>query len=115
MAVQEGLFQFLFDFGMYVYNFLSTVPLSISLGSAILVTFIWLLNEVTGLILFWRAAVITIWVFLILDLLIPIGELTSGQLWAGLVIVIGASIIVSRLTRMRHRKIKCPKCGTVVW
>jgi hypothetical protein len=45
---------------------------------------------------------------------IPVGHLTSGELWAYLIIVIAASIIVSRLTKMKRRKIKCPRCGTLV-
>jgi hypothetical protein len=110
----DPIIQALYDFGLYIYNFLSTVPLSISLGSALLVTLIWLLNELTSLLLFWRAVAITVWILLVVDLFIPVVHLTSGELWAYLIIVIAASIIVSRLTRMRHRKTKCPRCGTLV-
>lgn len=110
----EGVFQVLYDFGVYVYSFLSTVPLSISLGSAFLVTFIWLLNEMTSLFLFWRAVAITVWGFLAVSFFIPVAHLTSAELWAYLIIVIAASIIVSRLTKMKRRKIKCPRCGTLV-
>jgi hypothetical protein len=113
-VVIEEVFQFLYNFGVYVYSFLSTVPLSVSLGSAVLVTFIWLLNEVTGLLLFWRAVVVTVWGFLLVDAFIPIGQLSPGQLWACLILVIGVSIIASRLTKMKRRKLKCPKCGTVI-
>ena len=110
----EEVFQFLYNFGVYVYSFLSTVPLSVSLGSAVLVTFVWLLNEVTGLLLFWRAVVVTVWGFLLVDVFIPIGDLAPGQLWAFLILVIGVGIIVTRLTKMKRRKLKCPKCGTVI-
>jgi hypothetical protein len=88
--------------------------LSISLGSALLVTFIWLLNEVTSLLLFWRAVAITVWGLLIANLFVPVTDLPSAQLWAYLLIVIAASIIVSRLTKMKRRKIRCPRCGTLV-
>jgi hypothetical protein len=110
----EGVFEVLYDFALYIYNFLTTVPLSISLGSALLVTFIWLLNEVTSLFLFWRAVAITVWGLLIVDYFVPVTHLTSGQLWAYLLIVIATSILASRLTRMKRRKIKCPRCGTLV-
>jgi len=110
----EGFFQILYDFAVYIYSFLTTVPLSISLGSALLVTFIWLLNEVTSLLLFWRAVAITVWGLLTVDLFVPVAHLTSAELWAYLIIVIAASIIVSRLTKMKRRKIKCPRCGTLV-
>jgi hypothetical protein len=110
----EGVFQILYDFALYIYNFLAAVPLSISLGSALLVTFIWLLNELTSLLLFWRAVAITVWGLLIADFFVPVTDLTSAQLWAYLLIVIAASIIVSRLTKMKRRKIRCPRCGTLV-
>jgi hypothetical protein len=110
----DGTFQVLYDFAAFIYNFLSTVPLSISLGSALLVTFIWLLNEVTSLLLFWRAVAITVWGLLAVSYFIPTAHLTSGELWAYLIIVIAASIIVSRLTKMKRRKIRCPRCGTLV-
>jgi hypothetical protein len=110
----EEVFQFLYNFGVFVYSFLSTVPLSVSLGSAVLVTFVWLLNEVTGLLLFWRAVVVTVWGFLVVNVFIPIEHLAPGQLWACLILVIGVGIIATRLTKMKHRKLKCPKCGTVI-
>jgi len=111
----DGIFQILYDFGVYIYNFLATVPLSISLGSASLVTFIWLLNEITSLFVFWRAAAITVWGFLAASFFIPVGHLTSTELWMYLIIVAAASIIVSHLTKMkRRRKIKCPRCGTLM-
>jgi uncharacterized protein YhhL (DUF1145 family) len=113
MGIEEA-FQFLYNFGLYIYTFLSMVPLSVSLGSAVLVTFAWLLNEVTGLLLFWRAAVVTVWAFLAVNLFIPIGHLTLGQLWACLLLVIGLGVIVTRLTKMKRRKIRCPRCGTLV-
>jgi hypothetical protein len=110
----EEVFQFLYNFGVYIYSFLSTVPLSISLGSAVLVTFAWLLNEVTGLLLFWRGAVVTVWGFLVIDAFFPIGHLTTSQLWACLILVIGLGIIVTRLTKTKRRRLECPKCGTVI-
>jgi hypothetical protein len=110
----ESVFQIFYDFALYIYNFLTTVPLSISLGSALLVTFIWLLNEMTSLLLFWRAVAITVWGLLIADLFVPVADLPSAQLWAYLLIVIAASIIVSRFTKMKRRKVRCPKCGTLV-
>ena len=110
----DGIFQVLYDFAVYIYSFFATVPLSISLGSALLVTLIWLLNEMTSLFLFWRAAAITVWGFLAVSFFIPVAHLTSAELWAYLIIVIAASIMVSRLTRMKRRKIKCPRCGTLV-
>lgn len=113
MGIEE-VFQFLYNFGVFVYSFLSTVPSSVSLGSAVLVTFVWLLNEVTGLLLFWRGVVVTVWGFLVVDSFIPIGDLTPGQLWACLIIVIGVGLIVTRLTKMKRRKLKCPKCGTLI-
>jgi len=113
VAIEE-VFQFLYNFGVFIYTFVSTVPLSVSLGSAVLVTFIWLLNEATGLILFWRAAVVTVWGLLVVDAFIPIRDLPPQQLWGYLILVIGIGIIVTRLTKVRGRKLRCPKCGTVI-
>ena len=112
LGIEGVSLEFPYDLVVYVFNFLSAVPLSISLTSAILVALIWVLNEVTSLLLFWRALMVTVWGILVLSLFIPLGTLTSGQLWACTLLMIGVGIIVTRLTRrLRRVKVKCPNCG----
>jgi hypothetical protein len=59
------------DFFNFLLRSLSEVPLEVSIGSAMLLTFIWLMNEIFGRLSLWRIVLITIWGLVLLDFYTP--------------------------------------------
>jgi hypothetical protein len=112
------IFKYFVDFLYFVAKALYDVPLEISIGTAIILTFIWLTNEIFGRLSLWRTALITVWALVLVDLfLTPLKPLGAEYLWL-LVLVVGVTTAIAE-RKLRHslksRKthvLKCPHCGT---
>lgn len=107
MSPIELVFQF-FDF---VFRSLLEVLLSLAIGSAIIVTFICLFTEIAGRILLWRAAIVTVWGIVGLNEVIPLRTLEKAEMWSIVLLVVTLGVIITRLSRRRFFKKKCPYCG----
>lgn len=107
MSLIELVFQFL-DF---VSKSLLEVPLSLTIGSAIIVTFVWFFNEVAGRVLLWRAAIVTVWTMIGLNEIIPLRTLGKAEMWSIVLLVAALGVVLTRLSRRRFFKKKCPHCG----
>jgi hypothetical protein len=72
----------LLDFMTFLANALYDVPLEISIGSAMLLTFIWLPNELFGRLSLWRIVLVTIWGLVFVDtFLAPVSTMSKEQVW----------------------------------
>jgi hypothetical protein len=114
---EPNLLKYFVDFLYFVAKALYDVPLEISIGTAIILTFIWLTNEIFGRLSLWRTVLITVWALVFVDLfLTPLNHLGEEYLWL-LVLVVGATTaIVERKLRhgLEKRKVhvvRCPHCG----
>jgi hypothetical protein len=105
------------DFFNFLVRSLSEVPLEISIGSAVLLTFIWLANEIFGRLSLWRIVLITVWGMVLLDFYTPVRNLGKEQLWL-VVLLVGVGVtIIDRLLHSVIGKVTmmiCPHCGQEV-
>jgi hypothetical protein len=115
------------DFLAFLANALYEVPLEVSIGSAVLLTFIWLTNELFGRLSLWRIVLVTIWGLVFVDRFVaPVSTMSKEQVWF-IVLLIGTFMTVlerelprdlrTRL-RLKLRRSKggpagrtCPHCG----
>jgi hypothetical protein len=126
-VTEVAIASFLFDFLKFLANALYEVPLEISIGSAMLLTFIWLANELFGRMSLWRVLLVTIWGLVFVDaFLAPVSTMSKEQVWF-IALLIGAFMIVlerelrgnvgaklrSRLRRSKGGRPRrtCPHCG----
>jgi len=86
---------FLVDFLNFLLNSIYSVPLEISIGSATILTFLWLVDKIFSRLSVWRTVVITVWGMILLDFFIPIGNLRKEQLWL-IVILVGIVVAVTQ-------------------
>jgi hypothetical protein len=117
----------LFDFLTFLANALYEVPLEVSIGSAMLLTFIWLTNELFGRMSLWRIVLVTVWGLVFVDtFLAPVSTMSKEQVWF-IALLIGTFMTVlerelpgnlglrlrQRLRRARGRppRSTCPHCG----
>ncbi len=115
--VESGIAKILADFFEYVLKSIYAVPIEISVGSAILVTFITVLDEIFGRLSLWRLLLVTIWGIVLLDFFIPLGQIVREQVWL-VVVVVGCVVgiverIRSRLNDVLEKRniMECPHCG----
>jgi hypothetical protein len=117
----------LFDFLTFLANALYEVPLEVSIGSAMLLTFFWLTNELFGRMSLWRVVLVTIWGLVFVDtFLAPVSTMSKEQVWF-IALLIGTFMTVLERElprnlglklRLRLRRSKggpakktCPHCG----
>jgi hypothetical protein len=117
----------LFDFSKFLANALYEVPLEVSIGSAMLLTFIWLTNELFGRMSLWRIVLVTVWGLVFVDaFLVPVNTMSKEQVWF-IALLIGTFMTVLerelprnlglrfrqwvRRTRGRPPRSTCPHCG----
>jgi uncharacterized membrane protein (DUF373 family) len=115
---EPTLVKYVFDFLYFIGKALYDVPVEISIGSAIILTFIWLANEIFGRLSLWRTLLVTVWALVLVDLFLTLLKyLREEHVWL-LVLVVGATTtIVERELRhgLKKRKahvVRCPHCGT---
>lgn len=108
----EFAFRFVSDFVQFFIDSLLQVPLSITLGTAAIVTFIWLSNEIASQLMIWRALLVTIWGIIGLDNVYPIRTLGAAEIWLVVLAIGFTAMLLARLTRRRHIRRACPTCGT---
>jgi hypothetical protein len=117
----------LFDFLTFLANALYEVPLEVSIGSAMLLTFFWLTNELFGRMSLWRVVLVTVWGLVFVDtFLAPVSTMSKEQVWF-IALLIGTFMTVLERElprnlglklRRRLRRSKggpagetCPHCG----
>jgi hypothetical protein len=114
---EPSLVKYVVDFFYFIGRALYEAPLEISIGSAIILTLIWLTNEIFGRLSLWRAVLVTVWALVLVDLFLnPLKNLGKEHVWL-LVLAVGATTtIVERKLRhgLKKRKahvVRCPHCG----
>jgi hypothetical protein len=114
---EPSLVKYVFDFLYFIGKALYDVPVEISIGSAIILTFIWLANEIFGRLSLWRTVLVTVWALVLVDLfLTPLKNVGKEHVWL-LVLVVGATTaIVERkmpygLKKRKVHVMRCPHCG----
>jgi len=112
--VEDSLIKLVGDFLDFFLRSVSDVPLEISVGSATILTFIWVVHEIFGHLSFLRIVCFTIWGLVLLDFYTPVESLGREQVWF-VVLVVGLAITVVEFTiekKLSKGKIKkCPHCG----
>jgi hypothetical protein len=115
------------DFLAFLANALYEVPLEVSIGSAVLLTFIWLTNELFGRLSLWRIVLVTIWGLVFVDTFVaPVSTMSKEQVWF-IVLLIGTfmTVLERELPRDLRTKLRlklkrskggpagraCPHCG----
>jgi hypothetical protein len=115
------------DFLAFLANALYEVPLEVSIGSAVLLTFIWLTNELFGRLSLWRIVLVTIWGLVFVDRFVaPVSTMSKEQVWF-IVLLIGTfmTVLERELPRDLRTKLRlklkrskggpagraCPHCG----
>jgi hypothetical protein len=124
--VEMSLVGFLFDFLSFVAKALYEVPLEVSIGTAVLLTFIWLTNEIFGRVGLWRVVLVTVWGLVLIDaFVVPVSTLAKEQVWL-VVLFIGVVVtgverelagkvrLKTRLLRKYAAKKACPHCGAEI-
>jgi hypothetical protein len=113
---EPSLVKHIVDFFYFMGKALYDVPLEISIGSAIILTFIWLMNEIFGRLSLWRNVLVSVWALVLIDLfLTPLKGLGTEHVWFLVIIVGTTTVIVGRkLAAIRKGKTpvaKCPRWG----
>ncbi len=106
MVLELGiaLWSFVEEFFQYLLSDLSSIPFTISFGAAILLTFMYLANFVSDILL--RSTLVPIWIFAIITYFFPTlipkeHEFASLAIFAVMIVV--AVIAVKQLHRTRNR------------
>jgi hypothetical protein len=113
----EALFAVAYEFVNFLIRTLIEVPLAVTVGSATILTFIWLINEIFTKIALWRIVLVTIWSLVALQAwFAPVQNLGKEQLWFVVVMIgIGVAIVdrgIGHRIRIRFAgKKACPHCG----
>ncbi len=108
----EFAFRFVSDFVQFFIDSLLQVPLSITFGTAVIVTFIWLFNEIASQLMIWRALLVTVWGIIGLDNVYPIRTMGAVEIWLVVLAIGFTAMLLARLTRRKRIRPICPACGT---
>jgi hypothetical protein len=105
------------EFLSFLLKSLSEVPLEVSIGSAVVLTFIWIANEIFGRLSLWRTVLMTVWGLIGFNYLAPVQDLSKEEIWL-VVLVMGVIMtIVGRTVQGKLAKRKrqlCPHCGAEI-
>jgi hypothetical protein len=105
------------NFLSFLYESLVAVPLELSIGGVVLLTFFWAVNEIFGRLYVWRSILMTVWGLLIFDYFVPMRDMSRGEIW---LVVLAMGTITMIAGRKIHRvmdknKIQlCPHCGAQI-
>lgn len=113
---EPDLVKYIVDFFYFIAKALYDVPLEISIGTAIILTFVWLTNEIFGRLSLWRNVLVTVWILVLIDLfLTPLKGLGTEHVWLLVIIVAVTTVMLERkVATIRKGKMpiaKCPRCG----
>lgn len=95
-----GIFSFFQEFIEFLLSDISSIPFTISLGAAVLLTFMYLANFVSDILL--RMIVIPMWVFVIITFFFP--SLIPKEYEFVSLIIFALMIFITILTIGRYRK-----------
>ncbi|MCW4033453.1 MAG: hypothetical protein NWF08_08720 [Candidatus Bathyarchaeota archaeon] len=95
-----GVFSFVQEFIEFLLSDISSIPFTISLGAAVLLTFMYLANFVSDILL--RMIVIPMWVFVIITFFFP--SLIPKEYEFVSLIIFALMIFITILTIGRYRK-----------
>lgn len=97
------------------YNFiaqtLTELPLSISLASAITLTFLWLIEEIEGSLRLIQTLTIAMWCLVVAKFFISFETMEQYEIWALIFLFIFLNIAWITIKRKGRKKIECRKCG----
>jgi hypothetical protein len=117
LLLEFSVLGILSEFLGFLFKSLSEVPLEISIGSAVVLTFIWIANEIFGRLSLWRTVLVTVWGLIGFNYFAPVQDLSKEQIWLAILVIGAVTTIVGRAVHSRLAKRKrqlCSHCGAEI-
>ena len=110
LFIEYATYAFESFFNFIIQSF-AEMPLSVSLASAITLSFLWLIEEIEGSLRLIQTLAIAMWCLVIAKFVLAFEAIGQYEIWALVILVILLNVIWITVKRRGKKKFECKKCG----